>query len=1315
MTVSAGGIAVTGNSTITGTLGGLTGLTVASGGASITGNSTITGTLTGLTGLTVASGGETITAGGLTVSAGGVNVTGNSVFKPSSDSTTAFQVQNAAATTTVLNIDTTNGRLGVGTAAPSRPIDVAINNSLTTAPMALLEQAGTGNATLEFKTPAKSFIVGQDGSDASKFKVSSSTASSSPTLYGKSTVGAARDSQDQNAMNCVKYTTGGLSGTAASISIYVKGGVDAANKSFQGAIYTDNGSGTSPTTLLASSTSGTLAPDAWNTATITASLSASTIYWLCANNNSGIDTLNNWAYDDAAGSAAFKAQTFGTWPASFGTGTGTTTQFSFYVTYTPSGTYNSFAKSLLTLSETGQAAFQNSTDSITAFQIQNAASTTVLNVDTTNGRVGVGNTAPAATFDVTGSLKQSGGALTLQGNATSSLATTIGTLTLQGAGGVTMNTTDSTSASTNGITIQSGSATVGSNLNAGTVSIDTGTKTGAGTAILNLGNTNALTINIGNGSVANTINIGAVTNDVAGTVNLNTATSGAATRTTTIGSNVGASNTTIYGGTGNINLNSNSASAGTKVTSSTNSSTAFQIMNASSQALFRADTANTVLGLVDSHPGTLPTPTTAANSITAAYGFGSVMVNGFIYRIGGCDGAGANTNTVQYTRLRADGSVGGWASGTALPVASCYNAVATYNNLIYVTGGTSAVGTSSNVYFVQVNGDGSLGTWKTASTAIPQDVIHHSMVAYNGWLYIMGGSNLAGTNNHNLYRTALSYYSGVGAFTTQTGWLPGTPSATSGQVDAAVAVANGYLYLLGSTNASNATTATYAKMNSAGDVAASATTTALPAGRAHMGAAVLNGYIYLLGGIVGGVQTNSIIYSSLTTSNVGLLGSWTTNTNNLPAVRSDGGVTVANGYIYYSGGTSSGTTAQTAVYYTSPARIQAGATLDLLAYNGSNGLSESGTGGNLTAGNTIVAGTLNVTDQALFKDNATVTGKFQVQGDTTLGPTTISGGAFYGSGLAISANAGNASGVLFYDGTVSHGALGTAIVGGDWSSGSVGGDLVLSGGSTYGLSLGSGAGVRLRFDSAGVPYLPGLASLAGTYNLLCVNSSGGDVKMGTTTSCASSSARYKENIQTMQDKMGLEAINALRPVTFNYKIGPDRTSKIGLIAEEVQQVLPDVVAYDKDGRPDSVNYEFMVANLIKGIQQQQVQINNLRTGLWSGGLVSNDTTFASLVTFNAGVRFKSDATFDGNTTFNGSVTVNSSTAGSVTIPRGTTELVVNFKQPYLAIPNVTATASDFVALRIQEKTPRSFKIVLAQPQARDISVDWIALQAQINP
>ena len=64
-TQQGGSTIVTGGQTIT-----AGGLIVSAGGAAITGNSTITGTLGSLTGLTVDSGGATITAGGLDVDAG---------------------------------------------------------------------------------------------------------------------------------------------------------------------------------------------------------------------------------------------------------------------------------------------------------------------------------------------------------------------------------------------------------------------------------------------------------------------------------------------------------------------------------------------------------------------------------------------------------------------------------------------------------------------------------------------------------------------------------------------------------------------------------------------------------------------------------------------------------------------------------------------------------------------------------------------------------------------------------------------------------------------------------------------------------------------------------------------------------------------------------------------------------------------------------------------------------------------------------------------------------------------------------------------
>ena len=81
--------------------------------------------------------------------------------------------------------------------------------------------------------------------------------------------------------------------------------------------------------------------------------------------------------------------------------------------------------------------------------------------------------------------------------------------------------------------------------------------------------------------------------------------------------------------------------------------------------------------------------------------------------------------------------------------------------------------------------------------------------------------------------------------------------------------------------------------------------------------------------------------------------------------------------------------------------------------------------------------------------------------------------------------------------------------------------------------------------------------------------------LGTTTS----SARYKENIQPM-DKAS-EAILSLKPVTFRYKseLDPDGIRQFGLVAEEVENVSPDLVARDEEGKPYTVRYEAVNAML----------------------------------------------------------------------------------------------------------------------------------------
>jgi len=88
---------------------------------------------------------------------------------------------------------------------------------------------------------------------------------------------------------------------------------------------------------------------------------------------------------------------------------------------------------------------------------------------------------------------------------------------------------------------------------------------------------------------------------------------------------------------------------------------------------------------------------------------------------------------------------------------------------------------------------------------------------------------------------------------------------------------------------------------------------------------------------------------------------------------------------------------------------------------------------------------------------------------------------------------------------------------------------------------------------------------------------------------AFSDERVKENIETIPD--ALEKVLCLRGVTFN-KIGDEERS-VGVIAQEVEKVLPEAVRDDSDGMK-SVAYGNMVGLLIQAMNEQQRQIEQLR-------------------------------------------------------------------------------------------------------------------------
>jgi hypothetical protein len=90
----------------------------------------------------------------------------------------------------------------------------------------------------------------------------------------------------------------------------------------------------------------------------------------------------------------------------------------------------------------------------------------------------------------------------------------------------------------------------------------------------------------------------------------------------------------------------------------------------------------------------------------------------------------------------------------------------------------------------------------------------------------------------------------------------------------------------------------------------------------------------------------------------------------------------------------------------------------------------------------------------------------------------------------------------------------------------------------------------------------------------------------------SSSRRYKHDIQPM-DKAS-EAILALKPVTFKYNSDKKGTPQYGLVAEEVAQVNPDLVARNKNGEISTVHYEQVNAMLLNEFLKEHKKVEELQ-------------------------------------------------------------------------------------------------------------------------
>jgi len=90
---------------------------------------------------------------------------------------------------------------------------------------------------------------------------------------------------------------------------------------------------------------------------------------------------------------------------------------------------------------------------------------------------------------------------------------------------------------------------------------------------------------------------------------------------------------------------------------------------------------------------------------------------------------------------------------------------------------------------------------------------------------------------------------------------------------------------------------------------------------------------------------------------------------------------------------------------------------------------------------------------------------------------------------------------------------------------------------------------------------------------------------------STSSKRFKKKIRKLKD--GLSIINSLIPVTFDWK-KKDKKDEIGLIAEEVYEVLPSIVKLDEENLPSAIDYSKLTPILIQAVKELFSEVERLK-------------------------------------------------------------------------------------------------------------------------
>ncbi len=310
----------------------------------------------------------------------------------------------------------------------------------------------------------------------------------------------------------------------------------------------------------------------------------------------------------------------------------------------------------------------------------------------------------------------------------------------------------------------------------------------------------------------------------------------------------------------------------------------------------------------------------ASNTFSnARYNLTSVAYNGFIYVLGGYDDT-TYYNTVQYAPINTDGDLGSWSGTNSFTNGRLGHTTVVYNGYMYVIGGRNASTRYSDVQYALINSNGTVGSWASDPDAFTTGRSLHASVAYNGYLYIIGGETPSNPNptNYNDVQYALictgsnNGVGGCGSTAGQVGTWGTTTVIPEARSKHSVVVYNGYMYTLGGINSGSYRGEVYYALictgnnngvggcgATAGTVGTWTLTTTYGGTRVLFHAIAKNGFMYIFGGDYADTYLSDVQYAPIKAN--GELGSWSYGAD-FGTARNSYGIAQYNGNVYIVGG-----------------------------------------------------------------------------------------------------------------------------------------------------------------------------------------------------------------------------------------------------------------------------------------------------------------------------------------------------------------------------------------------------------------------------